>query len=107
MALKEIDTILLKAKTGVNGFAENTYSAETEVTGRWNDEQQLIKDDKGLEFTSNSTIYFIDPAKFSVGDCVKLDGSSDGFRVIRKIGKYRNGAGTRNFNIAYLDNAIR
>lgn len=107
MALKELDTILLKAKTGTNAFAENTYSEEDEVTGRWNDEQQLVKDENGLEFTSNSTIYYLDPAKFSIGDCVKLDGSTDNFRIIRKIEKYRNGSGTRNFNIAYLDNAFR
>lgn len=107
MALKEIDTVLLKAKTGVNLFAENQYDDEAEVSGRWNEEQKLVKDEKGLEFVSTSTIYYIDPDKFSIGDCVKLDGSEDDFRIVRAIDKYRNGQGTKNFNIAYLDNVSR
>lgn len=107
MALRELDTILLKRKTGVDSFAENTYSAQESVSARWNDEQQLTKDEKGLEFTSNSTIYYLDSTKFKTGDVVKLNGSSDDFRPIRKIAKHRNGAGTRFLNIAYLDNAFR
>jgi hypothetical protein len=107
MALKEIDTILLKVKTGIDQFSKNIYAEEVEVIGRWNDEQKLVKDEKGLEFVSKSTIYYIDPVKFSIGDSVKLDGSSDSFRIIRAIEKYRNGSGTKNFNIAYLDNGTR
>jgi len=107
MALKELDTVLLKAKTGVDQFAQNQYDNQAEVTGRWNEEQKLVKDEKGLEFVSKSTIYYLDPDKFKVGDSVKLDGSSDSFRIIRAIEKYRNGSGTKNFNIAYLDNGTR
>ncbi len=107
MALRELDTILLKAKTGVDQFAQNTYSDEVSVTGRWNEEHKTAGDDKGIEFISNTTIYYTDPAKFKVGDSVKLDGSSDVFRIIRAIDKYRNGSGVRKFNIAYLDNATR
>lgn len=105
MALKELDTILLKAKTGVNAFSENVYSAEVEVTARWNEEQKLVSDEKGIEFTSKSTIYYIDPVKFKVSDSVKLDGSSDDFRIIRAIEKFSNSSRTRFFNIAYLYNA--
>lgn len=103
MALKELDTVLLKAKTSVNAFAENVYDAEVEVTARWNDITNLVTDSNGIDFKSNSSLYYINPAKFKVGDSVKLNGSSDDFRMIRSIEKYRNGSGTRSFNIAYLE----
>ena len=107
MALRELDTILLKEKTGVNAFSENIYSPPISVTARWNDEQKLINDEKGTEFAAQSTLYYLDPNKFKVGDSVKINGTPDDFKVIRAIEKYRNGSGTRKFNIAYLDNANR
>jgi hypothetical protein len=107
MALKEIDTVLVKRKTGKDLFSNDIYSDEESVSARWNDEQKLVKNEEGLEFTSSATLYYLDVDLFTIGDQVKLSGTDDIFRTIKSIEKYRNGAGTKFFNIAYLSSNVR
>lgn len=107
MALKEIDSVLRKRKTGIDSFSQNIYSAEETIIVRWNDENKLVKDEKGFEFICTSTIYYLDPDLLNIGDSVKLSVSEDIFREIKSIEKYRNGSGTKFFNIAYIGSNVR
>lgn len=107
MALKKIDTVLIKRKTGTDLFAQDIYDNEESIAARWNDEVKFVKDEDGIDFQSVSSIYYDNEVSLSIGDSAKLDVSTDIFRPIQAIAKYRNGSGTKFFNIAYLGNNVR
>ena len=104
MALKLIDTILVKRKTGIDQFSQDIHDIEElELAARYNNETQVVKDENGIEFISMSTIYYDQSITLNIGDIVKLQGSDDDFRPIKAIANYRNGSGTRFLNVAYLN----
>lgn len=93
MALKKIDTISLKRKTGTNSFGENTFGAVETFGGRWNDESKQVVDKEGVEFVSLSSVYYDDETlNMKEGDLIKRDGD---FRPVRQVKESRNGSGTR------------
>lgn len=103
MALKRIDTVLVKRKTGIDQFSKDTHDdTELELQARWNNEKQVVKDSNGVEFISMSTIYYDQTAEFFIGDLVKKDASEDEFKPIKAIANFRNGSGTKFLNVAYL-----
>jgi hypothetical protein len=104
MALKRIDTLLVKRKTGIDSFSKDTHDdEELELDARFNNETQIVKDEKGIEFLSMATIYYDQNIVLNIGDLVKVKDTSDDFRPIKAISNYRNGSGTKFLNVAYLN----
>jgi hypothetical protein len=104
MSLKLIDTVLVRRKTGIDQFSQDIHDdEELELQARYNNETQVVKNEKGIEFVSTSTIYYDESVVFNIGDLVKLRDSEDDFRPIKSISNYRNGSGTKFVNVAYLN----